>query len=110
MGDISTVGARHPGSKIIYGKWFVGCDSSNFVVRDLDSNAGLHSYQLLWESVSPIHSWDACSVVSTSGLLIHVVFCTRSQLGPWSASSFTRDVHAVHVYVFDHLGSFSSSG
>ena len=110
MGDISTVWTQLPRSKIVYGKWLVGRDSSgNFVVRDLDSN-GLHSHQLLWESASPFCSWDACSV-STSGLLIHVVFCTSlgSPRGPWFVSSFTRDFHAVHAHVFDHLGRFSSS-
>lgn len=103
MGDISSVGSGYThfpvAPKIIYGKWLVGCDSSSkFVVHDLDSKAGPHSYQFLWESASPIYSWDACSVVSTNGLLIHVVFCTLiHELVTWSASSFTCDVHAFHV-------------
>jgi hypothetical protein len=103
MGAISSIESGYTHfpvpPKIIYGKWLVSCESSSkFVVHDLDSKAGPHSYQFLWESASLIYSWDACPVVSTSGLFIHVVFCTIiDELLSWSVSSFTCGVHAFHV-------------
>ena len=107
MRDISTAGTHHRESIIMYGKWLVSCEmlSGKFLVRDLDSNAGPQSHQLLWESAFPIHSWNAGSVVSARGLLICVVFLPESAselCRSWFASSFTSDVHAFHVHVFDH--------
>ena len=100
MEDVSSVGIRIPGTSdppiILYGRWLIGCESSSkFVVHDLDSNVGPHSHQLLWESASPINSWEACSVVSTGGLLILVLFriATNEPSVPWSVSSFILGIH-----------------
>jgi hypothetical protein len=112
MEDISSVEIQYATSKVIHGKWLVGCESSSkFVVHDLDSNTGLHSAGSVGiRFLDPFVGGR--SVVSTSGLLMHVVFCTTmDEFVPWSASSFTltSSVRAFHVHVLNRLGSFSSS-
>lgn len=114
MEDISTI--RMPGllskpPKMVFGKWLIFCESSiKFVAYDLDSGTVSHSnYQLLWESVSPIFSWDACPVVTTNGLLIYVVFRVATMSVPWFASSLTHGVHAFRIHVFGLIGNSWSS-
>ncbi|KAF8553890.1 hypothetical protein OG21DRAFT_1497385 [Imleria badia] len=100
MEDISSVGIPYTAGgsfypkilpKIVYGRWLICCESfSKFVAYDLDSDVMPRPHQLLWESASPIYSWDAHSVVSTSGFLIHILFriATTQILIPWTLLEF----------------------
>ncbi|KAF8553689.1 hypothetical protein OG21DRAFT_1497572 [Imleria badia] len=109
MGDISSVGIRIPGASdppiIIYGKWLIGCESSSkFVAHNLDSNAEPHSAQLLWESASPINTWDACSVVFAGGLHIHGLFriATDALSEPWKLLEFRVNGDSLyHTFTLD---------
>ncbi|KAF8446155.1 hypothetical protein L210DRAFT_2960471 [Boletus edulis BED1] len=83
MEDISSVAIRSDVLPlldfyaIVYGKWFIGCERHHtvkVVAYDLEFDAGSHPYQLLWEDDLPYRLCDACPVVSSSGLLIHVLF------------------------------------
>ncbi|KAF8430978.1 hypothetical protein L210DRAFT_3561275 [Boletus edulis BED1] len=105
MEDISSVAIRTDIQildfyAIVYGKWFIGCErfhTVKVVAYDLDSDAGSHPYQLLWEYDVPKGFCDACPVVSSSGLLIHVLFNEYTADGQsWKLLEFRVDGNSLH--------------
>lgn len=74
-----------PSSKMINGKWLIGCESSRrFVVHDLDSRTVPHLQQVLWEHDAPIHGWCTCTVISSDGPVLYILLYDATDDGPFS--------------------------
>ncbi|KAG6373529.1 hypothetical protein JVT61DRAFT_6171 [Boletus reticuloceps] len=107
MEDISSVGIRsHTSllhfSSVVHGRWLIGCErygKVKVVGYDLEPDAGSHPHQLLWEDYM-CYICDACPVVSSSGLLVHVLFSADSV--SWKLLEFRVDGNSLrHTLTLD---------
>ena len=60
------------------------------MLHDLDSEMVPRFQQVIWKHHAPIDGWDACSVVSNSGLVLCIVFSSSTDENPYPLWYVTR--------------------